>query len=153
MVSAAASPQQDTCAVGGPRSRTRAPAAPAARPVRGLRRTRGLHGCRLREGATPAIIAKGPPKKKRSTTKSSTEESIVPFNDEAPSSSMTFPPSHSVELTNKKSRKGTSDSGGSIRFKSAGSTNQPEPISIEFPMSRGSNPLVATKAKGKKLGK
>jgi hypothetical protein len=39
------------------------------------------------------------------------------------------------------------------RFKSAGSTNQPEPISIEFPMSRGSNPLVATKAKGKKLGK
>ncbi|PVH35295.1 hypothetical protein PAHAL_7G144300 [Panicum hallii] len=75
---------------------------------------------------------------------------------------MTFPPSHSVELTNKKSRKGTSDSGGSIRFKSAGSTNQPEPISIEFPMSRGSNPLrregkvlkpkikKQTKEKGKK---
>jgi hypothetical protein len=39
------------------------------------------------------------------------------------------------------------------RCKSAGSTNQPEPISIEFPMSRGSNPQVATKAKGKNPAK
>ena len=33
---------------------------------------------------------------------------------------------------------------------SAGSTDQPEPISSEFPMARG-NPLVAAKEKGNKL--
>jgi len=55
--------------------------------------------------------------------------------------------------TKKKIRKGTLDSGGSIRSKSAGSagsTDQPEPISSEFPMARG-NPLVAAKEKGNKL--
>ncbi|PUZ61415.1 hypothetical protein GQ55_4G274400 [Panicum hallii var. hallii] len=67
---------------------------------------------------------------------------------------MTFPPSQSVQPTTKKKiRKGTLDSGDSIRSKSAGSagsTDQPEPISSEFPMVRG-NPLVAAKEKGNKL--
>ena len=39
------------------------------------------------------------------------------------------------------------------RCKSAGRRNQPESISTKFPMFRGSNPLVATKAKGMKLAK
>ncbi|PUZ58366.1 hypothetical protein GQ55_5G504100 [Panicum hallii var. hallii] len=64
---------------------------------------------------------------------------------------MTFPPSQSVQPTTKKKiRKGTLDSGGSISAGSAGSTDQSEPISSEFPMT-GGNPLVAAKEKGKKL--
>ena len=39
---------------------------------------------------------RGPPKKKRKTTKASTEESIVPFDGEALASSMTFPPRFSL---------------------------------------------------------
>jgi len=39
------------------------------------------------------------------------------------------------------------------RCKSGGSTNQPEPISIEFPKSSGSNQLFPTKGKGKKQAK
>ena len=37
------------------------------------------------------------------------------------------------------------------RSKSASTTDQPEHISTEIPMARGSNPLVAAKEKGKKL--
>jgi len=39
------------------------------------------------------------------------------------------------------------------RCKSGGSTNQPEPISIEFPKSSGSNQLFPSKGKGKKQAK
>ncbi|PVH32515.1 hypothetical protein PAHAL_9G417300 [Panicum hallii] len=68
------------------------------------------------EDIAALLAVRGPPKKKRKTTKASTEESIVLFDGEAPASSMTFPPSQSVQPTTKKKiRKGTLDSGDSIR--------------------------------------
>nr|TKV94464.1 hypothetical protein SEVIR_9G296850v2 [Setaria viridis] len=51
-------------------------------------------------------------------------------------------------------RLATLDSGGSVRCRSAGSTNQPEPMTIEFPTSSASNhPPVATTKGTKKQTK
>lgn len=57
---------------------------------------------------------RGTSKKKSRTTKATTQESIVPFNDEAPASSMYFPPSQCAEPQTKQKGK-SKDSGGSIR--------------------------------------
>lgn len=76
----------------------------------------GIIGTNAKKG-DPADIAammsvRGPPKKKRRTTIASTESSVVPFHEEAPASSMRFPPSQNIDILSsgkeKKLKKGTS---------------------------------------------
>ncbi|XP_044361662.1 translation initiation factor IF-2-like [Triticum aestivum] len=54
-----------------------------------------------RDAATSACLDGGPPKKREKTTKAS----IVPYEDDAPASSMCFLPSQSLEPTTTKKRK------------------------------------------------
>ncbi|CAN6195947.1 unnamed protein product, partial [Urochloa humidicola] len=115
----------------------------------------GHHWHNCKRGNPDDIAAmtaeRGPPKKKR-TTKQASQSSIVPSQDQAPvSSSMSYPPSQSLEpATNKKEKrkKTTSASVGSGRCKSSGGSNQ---LSIEYPTSVGQlhvAPSATTKAKG-----
>ncbi|CAN6244959.1 unnamed protein product [Urochloa humidicola] len=71
------------------------------------------------------MAVRGPPKKKKRTTKQASQSSIIPSQDQAPASSMSYPP----------------------RCKSSGGSNQ---LSIEYPTSVGQlhvAPSAATKAK------
>ncbi|CAN6214218.1 unnamed protein product [Urochloa humidicola] len=102
------------------------------------------------------MAERGPPKKKKKgSTKASTESSIVPVEFESPAPCMSFPPSQSTEGTSKnKKRKGDTSSEKSLRSKSQSGSNQPEALSLEYPTpSSNSGEQVEkapTKAKGKK---
>ncbi|CAN6197951.1 unnamed protein product [Urochloa humidicola] len=102
------------------------------------------------------MAERGPPKKKKKgSTKASTESSIVPVEFESPAPCMSFPPSQSTEGTSKnKKRKGDTSSEKSLRSKSQSGSNQPEALSLEYPApSSNSGEQVEkapTKAKGKK---
>ncbi|WVZ87823.1 hypothetical protein U9M48_034399 [Paspalum notatum var. saurae] len=74
-----------------------------------------------------------PPKKKAKITQSA-QSSIVPFEDDAPAASMSFPPSQSLETTSKtKESHDKSNSGPSKRRMSRSGSNQPEPITSDRP--------------------
>ncbi|RLN05247.1 hypothetical protein C2845_PM13G08310 [Panicum miliaceum] len=134
----------------------------------------GHHWHKCKKGNPDDIAAmmeiRGPPKKKKKTTNSA-HSSIVPIGDGAPQSSMTFPPSQSLETTIEKKGASTSgasnsqsldttnntknkrkrintDSAASKRCRSRSGSNQPEPISEEHEQTNAP-PKEKAKRKGK----
>ncbi|CAD6335167.1 unnamed protein product [Miscanthus lutarioriparius] len=141
-----------------------------------LRRNMGITHTSSQEGQRKKIL-KGTPKKRKKVTKS-TESSIVPIEDEAPTRSMTFPPSQNLEpeptaskkrkgaasnsrptgssisseiTSRKKGMQGSSNFGASKRSRSG--SNQPEPLSIGLPSSKDKPQAVVVKLKGKRRKK
>ncbi|KAG2640446.1 hypothetical protein PVAP13_2KG098016 [Panicum virgatum] len=103
-----------------------------------------------------ALLAERPPKKKtKKTTMAATELSIVPLDDAA-APCMSFPPSQNSELSAKKKRKGRTSSSGKgkyVRSRRLSGSNQPEALSIEYPVVLSNSGQQTEKAPTKTRGK